>query len=307
MYFNVDPSKPESSVKITLAIPTYNAEKFIRTTLQSCLEQVQSPHEILVSDDGSSDLTVSILEEYKSHPKIKIISPPERLGIGAHYRYLAQAATGTHAVILSCDDALHPNFVKRSVQILEKAPDLGMLIFSGYLCNAAMKPQSRFGLSYPKTILSPPHGFKHFVQACTYLISFTVWQTELLKSFPPLPDNAGLATDWYWALMAGLQSSILFSRQPLGYYRYHDQNASHSDSDRWSQQAQNMLRFISSYPLLESEKKDILITLQNKLKEKPTASNSQNSVKNPLKKLIKYVFANILSEHPNFLKQSLRK
>ncbi|KRH98381.1 hypothetical protein ASL19_12210 [Cylindrospermopsis sp. CR12] len=44
-----------NALKISICIPTYNAEKFIRTTISSCLEQTQAPYEILLSDDGSSD------------------------------------------------------------------------------------------------------------------------------------------------------------------------------------------------------------------------------------------------------------
>jgi glycosyltransferase involved in cell wall biosynthesis len=40
---------------ISICIPTYNAEKFIRTTIASCLQQTQSAYEILLSDDGSGD------------------------------------------------------------------------------------------------------------------------------------------------------------------------------------------------------------------------------------------------------------
>ena len=71
--------KSKEAIKISLAIPTYNAGNFIRTTLTSCLEQVQTPYEILVSDDGSTDRTVSILEEYQSHPKIKGINLRRKL------------------------------------------------------------------------------------------------------------------------------------------------------------------------------------------------------------------------------------
>ncbi|MBD2654452.1 glycosyltransferase [Synechocystis sp. FACHB-383] len=292
-------------VKISLAIPAYNAEKFIRTVIASCLQQTETPHEILLSDDGSSDQTPQILREYAAQPLVRLVSPPQRLGIGSHYRHLVQQATGSHIVILSCDDALHPNFVKTALKGLQQQPELGMLIFSGYLCNAQMKPQSRFGLGYPRHLLTPPMGFEHFLQSCTYLISFTVWPVALLRSLPPLPDDAGLATDWYWALAVGSQSPIQFSRYPLGYYRYHDQNASHSDGDRWNKQAQTMLEFIADDVSLSQEFRESLLILQNSLKNRPLHTSSQNrlkSIQNFLKNSIQHFFANRFVGHPDFLK-----
>lgn len=293
--------------KLSLCIPAYNAESYIRTTITSCLQQTIPPFEILLSDDGSTDNTPQILKEYADYPGVSIVSPPQRLGIGSHYRYLAMTATGTHIVILSCDDALHPNFVQTAVQILNQQPELGMLAFSGYLCNAAMQPQSRFGLSYPKQTLQPPAGFHHFINACTYLISFTVWQAPMLKVLAPLPDEAGLATDWYWALAAGLQSPMRFMRKPLGYYRYHDTNASHSNRDRWTQQAIEMLNFLSGHYSLKPEIRDqVVFCLKQYTAGSADASNSKQA-KSLSTKLIKQLFKRLSVNsftccHPSFLR-----
>jgi glycosyltransferase involved in cell wall biosynthesis len=292
--------------QLTIAIPAYNAEPYIRTTLTSCLQQTTPAFEILLSDDGSTDHTPHILQEYADHPGVRLVSPPQRLGLGGHYRHLVEQARGTHLVMLSCDDALHPQFIQRAVQSLNQQPDLGMLIFSGYFCNAAMQPQSRFGLSYPRQTLQPPAGFDHFINACTYLISFTVWPTALLKALPPLPDQAGFATDWYWALNAGLQAPIKFSRRPLGYYRYHEANASHSNRDRWTQQAIEMLTFLASHDWLEPERREQVLSCRKRYTEETTNASENQPVKsfsvNLIKQLLKRLSVNSLACHPGFLR-----
>lgn len=292
-------------MKISLCIPAYNAEKFIRTAITSCIEQTQAPYEILLSDDGSSDRTAQILEEYANQPRVRLVSPPQRLGLGAHYRHLAMTATGSHLVILSGDDALHPNFVEVATQLLAKQPDLGMLAFSGYHCNAAMKPQSRFGLSYPRKPLSPPAGFEHFIKSCTYLISFTVWDANLVKALPPLPDEAGLATDWYWALRAGLESSICLSRQALGYYRYHEANSSHSNPERWKNHALEMLKCLAkNYQFSENLQNQIAQTVESL---GVSVSESTRSIDKPassvikLKEILKSWLVYDMTTHPDFL------
>lgn len=292
--------------QLTIAIPAYNAEPYIRTTLTSCLQQTTPPFEILLSDDGSTDNTPQILQAYADHPRVRLVSPPHRLGLGGHYRHLVHQAQGTHLVMLSCDDALHPNFVQTAVQRLKQRPDLGMLIFSGYLCNAVMQPQSRFGLSYPRQTLEPPAGFDHFIDACTYLISFTVWPTALLKALPPLPDQAGFATDWYWALNAGLQTPVQFSRKPLGYYRYHEANASHSNRERWTQQAVEMLSFLASHDWLEPERRSQVASCMKRYVEGRVDTSESKPVNllsvNVIKRLIKRLSVNSFTYHPSFLR-----
>jgi len=323
------------SPRISICIPAYNAERYIHTTIESCLQQTLLPFEILLSDDGSSDCTPQILQGYCDQPSVKIVSPSQRLGIGAHYRHLAMVASGTHLVILSCDDALHPDFIQTATQVLMKTSDLGMVAFSGYLCNANMRPQSRFGMSYPRQIFSSPAGFNHFAKSCTYLISFTVWQSQIIKALPPLPDSAGLTTDWYWALATGLQSPVQLSHKPLGYYRYHDKNASHSDYDRWIQHASAMLKFmLECYPLDSEARHKIksaaqritgidislpdiavreLVKSSRSLADKdfraePVPNSTENRYKSLLipksaiRKVIKSWHANIFSHHPNFLR-----
>ncbi|QIR37995.1 glycosyltransferase [Tolypothrix sp. PCC 7910] len=291
--------------KISICIPTYNAEKFIRTTIASCLQQTQAPWEILLSDDGSGDRTPAILSEYASSPNVKIISPPQHLGIGEHYRYLSMSASGTHAVFLSCDDALHPDFVQVATRELQKTPNIAMLAFGGYSCNANLQPLSRFGLSYPTRVLEPPNGFIHFIPSCTYILSTCVWNCEFLQQLDPLPTKAGLVTDWYWSLVAGLQCPIRLSRQALGYYRYHDTNSSHSNPERWKNHAIEMINYLAmNHELTENLPSQIKHELQS-----ITISFSEQKkvvAKSPLmlrkvKEMFKSLMVNNFVNHPNFL------
>jgi len=291
-------------IKISICIPTYNAEKFIRTTISSCLQQSQAPYEILLSDDGSSDRTADILTEYANYPNVKIISPPQRLGIGDHYRYLSMSASGTHAVFLSCDDALHPQFVEIATHELEKTHQVSMLAFGGFSCNANLQPQSRFGLSYPTTLLESSNGFHHFLKSCTYILSTCVWNCSFLQKLKPLPTEAGLATDWYWALVAGLKSEIRLSRHALGYYRYHDTNSSHSNPERLKNHAIKMLNYLSAnYNLTENLKTELELRLKSltinssQQVDFPSKSSWMGSTKELFKRLMAYSFTN----HPDFL------
>ena len=51
---------------ISVCMATYNGEKYLKEQLDSILKQIQSSDELIVSDDGSSDLTRTIVQEYQN-------------------------------------------------------------------------------------------------------------------------------------------------------------------------------------------------------------------------------------------------
>ncbi|WP_333828987.1 glycosyltransferase family 2 protein [Pararhodobacter sp.] len=64
-------------MKVSIVIPTYNAEKFIEDTLTSIARQTHSDHQVIISDGGSTDRTLEIVRSF-SFADIKIVSKPDR-------------------------------------------------------------------------------------------------------------------------------------------------------------------------------------------------------------------------------------
>lgn len=246
-------------------MPAYNAERFIHTTVESCLRQATPAHEVILSDDGSADRTREILESFRGVARVRVALPERHLGIGGHYRHLIGAATGTHVVCVSCDDALHPAFTQLAARELARRPDLGLLAFGGFTCDEAMRPVSRFGLGYPRQLLLPPDGFHHFSGGCGYIMSAALWNLDVVRALPVLPEEAGLTTDWYWALMTGVRAPIRLSRRPAVYYRMHDANASHSNQERWRQHAARLIDFLANPDVLPAAQREALAAMRQRL------------------------------------------
>ncbi len=103
---------------ISVVIATYNGEKFLREQLDSVLAQTLMPNEIIVSDDGSTDGTWAILEEYKTrYPKLFRIYKNE----GAHdphanFRYAFQYVNCDLVAPCDQDDIWMPEKLERSVE-----------------------------------------------------------------------------------------------------------------------------------------------------------------------------------------------
>jgi glycosyltransferase involved in cell wall biosynthesis len=116
-------------MKISVVIPTYNSETFIRTTLDSVLRQTVEPDEILVLDDGSIDNTVSLLNSYK--PRIDVFQQRNK-GVADARNSLCAKAQGDLIAFLDHDDIWHPSYLEMQSRLYRKYPQ-AVAFFTGHV------------------------------------------------------------------------------------------------------------------------------------------------------------------------------
>jgi glycosyltransferase involved in cell wall biosynthesis len=128
-------TKTQKAPLITFAIFAYNQESFIRDAVTAALAQTYSPLEIIVSDDCSSDLTFSVIEDvaasYQGPHDLKIRRNSQNLGIAGHVNEMARVASGEILVLAAGDDISLPNRVSVLAQVFDRNPDV-RAVFSNY-------------------------------------------------------------------------------------------------------------------------------------------------------------------------------
>lgn len=104
-----------NTCEITIAIPIYNAEEYIRPTLESALNQSFEDIEFLMVDDCGIDSTMDIVYEYQQqHPRgkdIRIVCQPQNLGIGNARNRILDEARGRYLYFLDADDTIESNTI----------------------------------------------------------------------------------------------------------------------------------------------------------------------------------------------------
>lgn len=102
--------------KVSIIMPTYNSEMFIRETICSVLNQTYHDFELLICDDCSNDNTTKILNNFKkSDNRIKVFLNKTNLGPAVARNVCIKNATGRYIAFLDSDDIWNVN--KLSVQI----------------------------------------------------------------------------------------------------------------------------------------------------------------------------------------------
>jgi len=104
---------------VTFAIYAFNEEAYIRQAVEAALAQKYSPLEIVLSDDGSTDRTYSIMEEvaasYCGPHRIILNRNPRNIGIGSQLDAIYQKSHGELIVLANGDDISHADRVERTV------------------------------------------------------------------------------------------------------------------------------------------------------------------------------------------------
>jgi glycosyltransferase involved in cell wall biosynthesis len=112
---------------VSILVPTYNGERFLRTTLTSALSQSYRNIEVIVGDDGSTDATPAILASVAaSDDRVRIIRHEPNIGALENPRHLLAEARGEYVKYLMHDDVLATDCVRELVRGMQSAPEATM-------------------------------------------------------------------------------------------------------------------------------------------------------------------------------------
>ena len=108
--------------KVSVIVPVYNVEQYIKRCLKSILDQSWQDFEILCVDDCGQDQSISIIEQMqKEYPqKIKILYGEQNMGLGAARDRGMKAASGEYIAFIDSDDYLKRNFLETYMHAAQK-------------------------------------------------------------------------------------------------------------------------------------------------------------------------------------------
>jgi glycosyltransferase involved in cell wall biosynthesis len=122
---------PSRSSRISVAMCTYNGERFLPEQLASIAQQTRLPDELVVSDDGSTDRTVAMIREFAASAPypVRIFENEHNLGSTANFERAIGLCSGELIALSDQDDIWYPNRLERSEQELAAHAEAG-LVFS---------------------------------------------------------------------------------------------------------------------------------------------------------------------------------
>lgn len=125
---------------VSVIMPAYNAEEYIRTAIESILEQTFKDFEFIIVNDCSTDSTLKIIEGYaKKDKRIKIISNKENQRIAKTLNNALKEAKGKYVARMDADDWSYPDRIEKQVRLMEKNPNISISSGNMEICDGNLK------------------------------------------------------------------------------------------------------------------------------------------------------------------------
>ncbi len=111
-------------VKVSVVIPNWNGERFLRGCLQSLRKQTFKAFEVILVDNASTDGSLALVE--KEFPEVRIVKLVRNLGLTGGANAGIKAAQGEVIALLNNDAEAHPNWLESLWDALQRHPEAGM-------------------------------------------------------------------------------------------------------------------------------------------------------------------------------------
>ena len=126
---------------VSVIIPVYNVEKFLRRSLKSILDQTYTDLEIIIINDGSTDNSLKICKEYEDKDSRVALYSKENGGLMSAWLYGLSKAKGDYIYFMDSDDWVDENNVEVMVNEVLNRPDIDMVVCN---CIREYKNKSEF-------------------------------------------------------------------------------------------------------------------------------------------------------------------
>lgn len=203
---------------ISVCIATYNGERFIARQLVSILKQLGSGDEVIVSDDGSTDNTLALINRL-SDRRIRIINGPRRGVPALNFENALRAAKGDYIFLSDQDDVWFDRKVEICVEYLKRCYCVvsDAIVTDGNLRQTAT---SFFRLNNTKA-----GRWYNLLLKNGYLGCCMAFRKEVRDAALPFPPNTPMHDIWIGNVAAFI-FNVEFIDKPLIYFRRHGHNNS---------------------------------------------------------------------------------
>lgn len=222
-------------MRISIALCTFNGEKWLSQQLNSLQEQTHPPDELIVCDDCSSDSTLSILEAFASQAPfdVKIYQNPQNLGSTRNFEKAVSLCSGEIIFLCDQDDVWLPHKVETMLEEFKRDPKIGIVFSDAYVVDsqlrfrgdtiwesvkASKKIQKQYVSRADKAVLA---SLKHSI---CWGMSFA-FRNKYLSILLPIPYPQWTHDKWIAFLILCVARGALIG-EPLTYYRLHGNNVS---------------------------------------------------------------------------------
>ncbi|MCT1403444.1 glycosyltransferase family 2 protein [Paenibacillus sp. p3-SID867] len=214
--------------KVQVLLSAYNGEQYISEQIQSILNQTHAAVSILIRDDGSTDKTIQLLDQWvTTHPdKIKLIKGTN-VGVVSSFFELLRAADAEADYYCFCDqdDVWLDHKVEHAITRLDSSiyTEVPAMVFtSTYLTDDELNQKG----TWPKPPAQEPSFFNALYENIAIGATITMNRSarNLFMNSKSVDSQRVLMHDWWFYLLVSAFGTVIYDNSPSMLYRQHSNN-----------------------------------------------------------------------------------
>lgn len=216
-------SKGQMPVRVSVAMVSYNGEKYLKEQIESVLQQLGEEDELVISDDGSADRTIEMIREYqKDDSRIRLLKGPGR-GIKKNVEHVLKHTRGAYIFLADQDDIWMPDKVEQVLKTFQEKNVMVVIhdakVFEG-------EERERIVMDSFFAFRGSGAGvFKNMIKN-SYIGCCMAFRRELLEVVIPIPSQIEMHDQWIGILGDYIAGKSCFLPKALLFYRRHGDNNS---------------------------------------------------------------------------------
>ena len=240
-----------SSPVLSIVMPVYNRERYITASVKSILSQTFSDFEFIIVNDGSTDKTKEIIENFKDE-RIILISNESNKGIVYSRNKGLSVAKGKYVGMFDSDDTAFPNKFEEQINFLTDNPDIGMVgSWVKHIDENGTILKNKWKLKAKSKFIPAIMLFRnYFVQATVVIRKEAIPADGYSDGFDIVEDSKM----WF---DVSLKNKIANIQKYLLYYRVHTGGVSNTGSEKHIKNSKKLFKYIFNYLQINPTEKEL--------------------------------------------------
>ncbi len=214
----------EQMPKVSVCIPAYNGQAYLRNAVESVLQQSFSDWELVICDDASTDETPDMCRSFQNR-RIRYLRFDRNGGQAVNWNRCLEAAAGEYVVVLHQDDILVPVYLERAVEVLDRHSGVGLVHCSVQHVDANGNPIILQRL-YDADRVEPGDALwrELVLRGCVVNPAGVMVRKAVYESVGPFTTRVHWGIDWHMWIRIASRFDIGYLTDTLAFYREHAQS-----------------------------------------------------------------------------------
>lgn len=204
------------NTRVSVAMATYNGEKYIKEQIDSILCQLGNKDELIISDDGSNDETLKIINSYED-TRIKLINGPHR-GVKQNFANAIKECTGKYIFLSDQDDIWDRKKIEKVFNIFEEKKCLCVV----HDCTVFDSDSKDIIYESFYKFRNSKKGIIRNIWKNSYIGCCMAFDSKMKKYILPIPNDIEMHDQWIGILCEKKGESIFIDDKLIRYRRHND-------------------------------------------------------------------------------------